>query len=82
MAKRKYAERGGPVMQTNNLSKGFISEDWGAPALCPRGVHEITVSAATKNHRSGRLGDLYEQVDKTTRADQNAFDSITDPTNW
>lgn len=90
MAKRKYSAnersegRGGMkmAMMPNNPGGSFMTEDWSAPALTPRGVHEITVTGSTRNHKAGRLGDLYEQVEKTMRADQGAFDSITDPTNW
>jgi hypothetical protein len=70
------------AMQPNNPRGSFIKEDWNEPALLKRGVHEFDVTYHANKHRSGRLGDLYEQVDKTTREDQNAFDSLTDPHNW
>lgn len=81
---RESAERGGMKMaiRPNNRGGSFVVEDWNEPALLPRGVKEITVTGSTRNHKAGRLGDLYEQVEKTMREDQQAFDSITDPTNW
>ncbi len=90
MAKRKFydgldmAHSGGKVkaMKTNNPNGSFIQESWSEPALAPRGVHEFAVSMASNGHRSGRLGDLYEQVTKTTREDQSSFDKLTDPHNW
>jgi len=80
----RMADRSGEkwAMQTNNRGGSFMKEDWNAPALTPRGVHEFRVDGTTRNHRSGRLGDLFEQVEWTMREDQAAFDSITDPTNW
>lgn len=70
------------AMKPNNKGGSFIKEDWNEPALLKRGVHEFDVTYHANKHRSGRLGDLYEQVDKTTREDQNAFDKLTDPHNW
>ena len=70
------------AMKPNNARGSFIQEDWKEPALLKRGVHEFDVTYHANKHRSGRIGDLYEQVDKTTREDQNAFDSLTDPHNW
>jgi hypothetical protein len=66
----------------NNPRGSLIEEDWSQPALLKRGVHEFDVTYHANKHRSGRLGDLYEQVDKTTREDQEAFDKLTDPHNW
>jgi hypothetical protein len=70
------------AMKPNNPRGSFIQEDWNEPALLKRGVHEFDVTYHANKHRSGRLGDLYEQVNKTTREDQEAFDKLTDPKNW
>lgn len=70
------------AMQPNNPAASFIKEDWSQPALLKRGVHEFDVSYRANKHKSGRLGDLYAQVDKTTREDQDSFDKLTDPHNW
>lgn len=70
------------VEMPNNPRGSMIEEDWSQPALLKRGVHEFDVTYHANKHKSGRLGDLYEQVDKTTREDQAAFDSLTDPHNW
>jgi len=69
-------------MMPNNPKASLIQEDWSQPALCPRGVHEMRLDAPVKGHKSGRLGDLYAQVEKTSREDQAIFDKLTDPTNW
>jgi hypothetical protein len=66
----------------NGLESSPIKEDWSQPALLPRGVKEVDITYHANKHRSGRLGDLYAQVDKTTREDQAAFDKLTDPHNW
>lgn len=78
--KRKYGSA--KIMMPNNPSGSLMSEDFSQPALLPRGVREIEISASSNQHRSGRLGDLYDQVNKTTREDQAAFDKLTDPHNW
>ena len=77
-------KRGGKhmAMMPNSRMGSFIEEDWSEPALLKRGVHEFDVTYRANKHRSGRLGDLYEQVEKTTREDQQAFDTLTDPHNW
>lgn len=66
----------------NNESGSLMHEDFSKPALLPRGVHEVQCGNSSNQHRSGRLGDLYDQVNKTTREDQAAFDKLTDPHNW
>lgn len=85
----RYTERsnGGPMyigkaMMPNNPGASLISEDWSQPALLKRGVHEINIDSPVRHKTSGRLGDLYAQVDKTSREDQAIFDKLTDPTNW
>ena len=70
------------AMMPNDPRASIMKEDWSAPALCPRGVHEMQLDAPVKGHRSGRLGDLYAEVERTTREDQQIFDKLTDPTNW
>jgi hypothetical protein len=70
------------AMEPNMPRASFIEEDWNEPALLKRGVHEFGVTYGANRHRSGRLGDLYEQVTKTTMEDQAAFDKLTDPHNW
>src|SRR5665213_2037571 len=70
------------MIPNNGVAASPISEDWNAPALVPRGVHEMRVDGNMPRRKVGKLGDLFEQVEKTTRMDQAAFDSITDPTNW
>lgn len=70
------------AMEPNMPGASFIEEDWSEPALLKRGVHEFDVTYRANKHRSGRLGDLYKQVEKTTREDQAAFDNLTDPHNW
>jgi hypothetical protein len=77
---RKYGSA--KIMRPNNESGSLMSEDFSQPALLPRGVREIEVSLSSNQHRAGRLGDLYAQVNKTTAADQAAFDKLTDPHNW
>lgn len=70
------------AMQPNMPGASFIEEDWSEPALLKRGVHEFDVTYHANKHRSGRIGDLYKHVDETTKADQAAFDKLTDPHNW
>ena len=70
------------MMPNNGLAGSPVQEDWSQPALLPRGVKEVNITYRANQHRSGRLGDLYEQVEKTTREDQEAFNKLTDPHNW
>lgn len=88
-AKRAYKEggersgaHGVRVMMPNDKRKFFIEEDWSEPALLKRGVHEMDVDGSYNRHRSGRLGDLYSQVEETMKEDAAAFDKLTDPHNW
>jgi hypothetical protein len=70
------------AMMPNNRGGSFIEEDWSEPALLKRGVHEFTLGGDQARHRSGRIDDLYEKVQRTTNEDQRAFDSLTDPNSW
>ena len=82
----RYAKslRGGKAQaeQPNNRGGSFIEEDWSEPALLKRGVHEFSLGSDSARHKSGRIDDLYEKVQRTTDEDQRAFDSLTDPTSW
>lgn len=70
------------MIPNNGLEGSPVQEDWNEPALLPRGVKEVDMQFMPNRHKSGRLGDLYKQVEKNMREDQEGFDSLTDPTNW
>ena len=72
MSKRKYASRREGIMYPKN-GGSFIQEDWGSPALTPRGVHEMAVDPVYAREQASGVGDLYEQVTKGTREDLTAF---------
>jgi len=87
MAKKRmyegYKSTPSRIMKPNNgIDASPVKEDWSQPALLPRGVKEVDVTFHANQNRAGRIGDKIAQVDKTTRADQMAFDNLTDPTNW
>lgn len=86
MSARAEAYAGGPhmrVMRTNNGGRGPVSEDFRNPCGLPYGAIQRDLGNGDYYSMNGyRVGDLYEQVDKTMREDAAALRTITKPTNW
>lgn len=86
MSARAEAFSGGPhmrVMRTNNGGRGPVSEDFRNPCGLPYGAIQRDLGEGDYYSMNGyRVGDLYEQVDKTMREDAAALRTITKPTNW
>ena len=71
------------IMMTNNGNMGPIREDFNRPCGLPYGAIQRDLGNGDYYSMNGyRVGDLYEQVDKTSREDAAAIKSITRPTNW
>lgn len=71
------------VMRTNNGGRGPVSEDFSRPCGLPYGAIQRDLGIGDYYSMNGyRVGDLYEQVDKTMREDAAALKAITKPTNW
>ena len=70
------------MIPNNGLDASPVKEDWKEPALLPRGVKEVDMQFMPNRHKSGRIGDLYKQVEKNMKEDQRSFDDLTSPTNW
>ena len=71
------------IMHTNNGDRGPIREDLSRPCGLPYGAIQRDLGNGDYYSMNGyRVGDLYEQVDKTMREDAAALKSITRPTNW
>jgi hypothetical protein len=71
------------IMNTNNGNMGPIREDFSRPCGLPYGAIQRDLGNGDYYSMNGyRVGDLYEQVDKTMREDAAALKSITKPANW
>ena len=71
------------IMMTNNGNMGPIREDFNEPCGIPYGALQRDLGNGDYYSMNAyRVGDLYEQVDKTSREDAAAIKSITRPTNW
>jgi hypothetical protein len=71
------------IMHTNNGNMGPIREDFNRPCGLPYGAIQRDLGNGDYYSMNGfRVGDLYEQVDKTMREDAAALKSITKPSNW
>jgi len=71
------------IMNTNNGNMGPIREDFNRPCGLPYGAIQRDLGNGDYySMNSYRVGDLYEQVDKSMRQDAAAIKSITKPTNW
>lgn len=71
------------IMMTNNGNMGPIREDFNRPCGLPYGAIQRDLGNGDYYSMNGyRVGDLYEQVDKSMRQDADAIKSITRPTNW
>lgn len=71
------------VMNTNNGNMGPVREDFSRPCGLPYGAIQRDLGNGDYYSMNGyRVGDLYEQVDKTMREDAAALKSITKPSNW
>lgn len=71
------------IMQTNNGNMGPVREDFSRPCGLPYGAIQRDLGNGDYYSMNGyRVGDLYEQVDKTMREDAAALKSITKPSNW
>ncbi len=71
------------IMNTNNGNMGPVREDFSKPCGIPYGAIQRDLGNGDYYSMNGyRVGDLYEQVDKTMREDAAAIKSITKPTNW
>ncbi len=71
------------IMRPNNGTRGPISEDFSRPCGLPYGAIQRDLGNGDYFSMNGyRVGDLYEQVEKTMRADAAALKTITKPTNW
>lgn len=71
------------IMRTNNGNMGAVREDFSKPCGIPYGAIQRDLGNGAYYSMNGyRVGDLYEQVDKSMRQDAAAIKSITKPTNW
>ncbi len=70
------------VMKPNHMGGSVMMEQWSAPALTPRGLHEIEMGNGPRGYKSGRLQDLYEGVEKMLNDDQRSFDGSSEPHSW
>lgn len=71
------------IMMTNNGNMGPIREDFNKPCGIPYGAIQRDLGNGDYYSMNAyRPGDLYEQVDKTSREDAAAIKTITRPTNW
>lgn len=71
------------IMRTNNGNMGPVREDFSKPCGIPYGAIQRDLGNGDYYSMNGyRVGDLYEQVDKSMRQDAAALKSITKPTNW
>lgn len=71
------------IMQTNNGNMGPVREDFSRPCGLPYGAIQRDLGIGDYYSMNGyRVGDLYEQVDKTMREDAAGLKSMTRPTNW
>jgi hypothetical protein len=79
------AENAMPVrmMRPNNRDRGIISEDFKNPCGLPYGAIQRNLGNGEYfSMNAHRIGDLYEQVEKTMREDASAISTLTRPTNW
>lgn len=71
------------MMPNNRNSRALIHEDMSRPCGLPMGAHQRDIGDGSYfSMNAFRVGDLFEQVDKTMREDAAAIKSITKPTNW
>lgn len=85
MAKRKYEGeyKTRRMMPNNGMKNDLIHEDMSKPCGLPMGALQRDLGNGEYfSMNAHRVGDLYEQVDKTMREDAKAISTITKPTNW
>ena len=87
MAKRHHSAMGhnpkkGHVMEPNDRGAKHW-EEMSRPCGLPMGAHQQEMGNGEYfSMNAYRVGDLFEQVDKSMREDSAAIKSMTKPTNW
>jgi hypothetical protein len=91
-SRERYSSRdvtSGPGYQTrkmapnNGMNSGILKEDMSRPCGLPMGAIQKDMGNGAYFSMNGyRVGDLYEQVDKSMREDSAAVKTLTKPHNW